>query len=95
MKGSLREIIERVESLEWDHLLFAPGDELSLITPVAVIEDDGITEVYEGMRYFLGVQDVQSIVKNLQQQILKPDPEQILKAIKYYHENDAFINVQG
>ncbi len=95
MKGVLKEIIDQIESLEWDHFLYLARAELTLDSPVAVIEDDGVSEIFEGMPYFLSVQDVQSIAENLHAQIDSPGPSQILEAIKHYHANDAFIQVQG
>lgn len=95
MKATLNEIIERVESLPWDHDLYVSGGELMLDSIAAVIEDDGVSDTFEEMKYFLSIQDVQSIAENLQTQINKPSSGQILGAIKYYHANDAFIQIKG
>ncbi|GAB2888946.1 hypothetical protein ACCI51_19175 [Microbulbifer echini] len=95
MKGVLKEIIDNVESLEWDHDLYVAEGELSLDSPAAVIEDDGVSETFEGLQYFLSVQDIQSAVENLRTQISNPNSGQVLEAIKHYHAYDAFIQFQG
>jgi len=95
MKATLNEIIERVESLPWDHDLYVAEGELSLDSIAAVIEDDGVSDTFEELKYFLTMQDVQSIAENLQAQIKKPSSGQILEAIKHYHANDAFIQIKG
>ncbi len=93
MKGSLKEIIERIHELSWDHDLYIAPGEISLSTEVAVVDDDGESDTFEGLHYYLSIQDIQSIAENLQAQSNSPNPSQILEAIKYYHANDAFIQV--
>ncbi len=95
MKETLRGIIAQIESLQWDHVLYVDSFELELETPVAVTEDDGVSDSFGGLQYYLPVQDVQSIVENLQVQVARPDEHQILQAIKYYHEYDAFIRIES
>jgi len=95
MKATLNEIIERAESLPWDHDLYVSDGELSLDSIAVVIEDDGVSDTFEDMNYFLSMQDVQSIAENIQSQINKPSSGQVLEAIKHYHANDAFIQIKG
>ena len=95
MKATLNEIIERVESLPWDHDLYVSEGELKLDSIGAVIEGDGVSDTFEELKYFLTMQDVQSIAENIQTQIKKPCSGKILEAIKYYHANDAFIQIKG
>ena len=95
MKATLQQIISEIETMKWDHLLFVSESELSLATLAAVIEDDGVSEEFDGMHYYLSVHDVQSVIENLCAQITNPNTEQALEAIKYYHENDAFISIPG
>jgi hypothetical protein len=91
MKTTLQQIISDIETLEWKHLLFVSEGELSLDTMVAVLEDDGVSEEFDGMYLYLSVQDVQSVIENLRAQKNSPSTEQALQAIKHYHANDAFI----
>jgi len=95
MKVTLNELIERVESLPWDNDLYVAEGELKLDSVVAVIEDDGVSDTFEELKYFLTVQDIQSIAGNIQAQIKNPSPGQILEAIKHYHANDVFIQTKG
>lgn len=93
MKGSLKEIIDQVHELSWNHDLYVTSGELTLVAEVAVIEDDGESDTFEGLHYYLSIQDIQSIAKNLEAQTNSPKPSQILEAVKYYHANDAFLQV--
>ena len=55
MKATRNEIIERVESLPWEHDLYVAEDELKLDSIAAVIEDDGVSGTFEEMKYFLAM----------------------------------------
>lgn len=52
MKGVLKEIVDKIEALKWNYGLYVAQGELSLNSLVAVIEDDGVSEIFEGCSIF-------------------------------------------
>lgn len=55
--------------------------------------DDDNDKKYSHYKYFLGVYDIVDIVSNLSQQNPSYSINDVINAIKYYYENDAFINL--
>jgi hypothetical protein len=47
----------------------------------------------KGFKIILGIFDIVDIISNLKQQTSNPTDQQILDAIRFYYENDAFIEL--
>jgi len=84
----------------WNFALYLPrNSDWSLQTPAQVLdpndcgddEEDPPFATANGLRYTLGIQDIQSIVENAQRQIPSPSLEDLLRAFQHYFQNDAFI----
>ncbi|WMS88383.1 DUF7716 domain-containing protein [Pleionea litopenaei] len=95
MKGDLKEVFEKVDAFAWDRILLVADGVMRLDSRVALIEDDGVSETFDDLKYFLTIQYIQSIKTNLCEQISNPNPDQMLEALRYYQLNDAFIKIQG
>jgi hypothetical protein len=52
-----------------------------------------IKESIDDFYYVMGIQDINDIVENLKLQTCKINVNQIIAAINYYIENDAFMEV--
>lgn len=108
IRTKLSDLLLRIETYEWDHFLYVPkSGELSLNTCVLVLSEDEDSEVSEANQFVtwedieynccLNVADVQDIVSNLMQQVpdCKEPMDLMLKAMKHYLRNDAFIVVSA
>lgn len=105
IEAALQEILTRALELPWDHHLYLKLGDISLQQEVFVlndneenerdIDDEPLHATGSGFKYYLSMQDVQSVVENLQAQIGKPSPLQLLEALKHYHINDSFIEIKG
>lgn len=102
MKKKLRETLRESDSIGWYLALYLPKDVSSWkLESLAMIEDpddvnlDDDPDIVkdEGYRYVMGVQTVQSIVKNLSAQNNNFSDEELFKAFIYYFKYDAFIKV--
>ena len=97
---TLREVLLRAEQLPWNRHLFLPENQpWSLESPCAVLNldeeknpDDPPVVRKNGLRYALGVHDVQQVVSNARQQMLSPTVAQLLQAFLFYYDNDAFVD---
>ena len=91
----LQEAIRRQEELPWECSLFIrSSDSLSPDAEVIIISDDENENDLEkkGYRYLFGISDLQDVITNLRGQIDAADEDLCIEALKYYAENDAFIN---
>lgn len=100
---SLREVLQRVDELPWNNAVYLPRNVSWDLETVAIVwdpddvDDDSDEEpAYPGslgMRYVLGVRDVQGIVSNLLQQRGECSIEDKLRAFLFYCDNAAFIEL--
>ncbi|WP_295890652.1 hypothetical protein [uncultured Vibrio sp.] len=58
-------------------------------------EDEPIYPIEKGYKSFLSVADLQSIKSNLLEQNPGFSEGELLSAVKYYYENDAFIVINS
>lgn len=103
MRTTLRDAVLGVAELPWTHALYAPadadfGDEQLpvLVWDVDDVADD-TTDLPEaaialGFDYVLGVHDLQSIVTNTREQNPRVRVADLILAIQYYLDRDAFID---
>jgi hypothetical protein len=97
----LREALTLAEASPHDAALFLPGDGgWAIDTPCAILAvdpyDDGEADPpfarQWGLRRALSVAQFQDIVANAREQIAEPTPEQLLNAMLFYYDRDAFID---
>jgi len=98
----LKELIDTLDNLSWDLTIYTKGRVLSrLDESVLILDDDAELERDEedeplyatenGFRYFLDVSSVQDIRDNLQAQNPNYSVDDLLAAIKYFVNNDAYV----
>jgi hypothetical protein len=96
---TLHEALILADSLPTSSALFLPGDEeWSLDTPCAILEVDPydgsdvpLFAREHGLAYALSADQVQDVVDNAREQVATPTPEQVLAALRFYYDRDAFI----
>lgn len=98
---TLREVLHRAEEQPWDAKLYLPTNEVwELGTRCAVLVDSQDRDEDEeppfarenGLTYALLMSAVQDIVSNAQQQVANITPEQMLAALLFFYDCDAFID---
>jgi hypothetical protein len=96
----LRELLVDVQDFSWKDSLFLPTTgTLSLDSNCAVLNMDDLDEDEEtpkfaidnNLKYALTIQDVKDVVKNIREQSPECTDDDLLKALLYYYQNDAFI----
>ncbi len=90
------------KNLHYQHLFIPEREELTLETLCLAVRDDfdefdGYTEelVNGGMRDFLSTDQLEDIVDNLQLQSPTYADSDLLSAINFYIEHDAFIDLEN
>nr|WP_208598943.1 hypothetical protein [Photobacterium angustum] len=58
-------------------------------------DDEPIYPIEKGYKNFLSVADLQSVKSNLHEQKTDFSSRELLSAVKYYYENDAFIQINS
>ena len=94
-------ILKNIEEFKWSDALFLPEDEIwekdtegMVLDPndVEDDEDDVPREAKEKrLMYTLGIQTIQSVVRNLKQQEHDISEVDLVAAFLYYYENDAYM----
>lgn len=94
-------ILKNIKEFRWSDALFLPKDEIwgknsegMVLDPddVEDEEDDVPREAKEKhLMYALGIQTIQSIVSNLEQQKHDISEDDLVEAFLYYYDNDAYI----
>ncbi len=98
---TIKDVLVNAPHLLWSDSLFLP-DNLTweLETKVIVwdpddveLEEDEIPKIAKelGLHSSLGIQDIQSIVRNAKEQVEDCSIERLFEAFLYYYDNDAFI----
>src|SRR5262245_10408366 len=95
----LEDVLARVDGFRWDYALHLPNGEWSLETRGAVLDptdaesaDDVPPFALEnGLRSVLGMQAVQDVVANARAQKHSATALDLLQALRFYFERDAFI----
>ena len=93
-------VLHNIERFSWSDDLYLPPDQpWEERTPCAVLDTSELDEGEEpelarslGLAYALTVQDVRGIVGNVRELVPQPTTGQLLAALKYYYEHDAFID---
>lgn len=97
----LNEILNKIDSYQWNDVLFIPQEKLTLESICLVhnsndLDDEDLDEPKpardKGLKYGLDITDLNGIKSNLMQQgISNVGNKDFLTAINFYLENDAFI----
>lgn len=101
---ALRDVLEQIHNLPWGHWLYLPRDQdWTLDSECAVLDPDEIENdddeaprfaIEQGLRDALGVQTVQMIVANAEEQVGDPTMDELLDAFLYYYDHDAYIRIR-
>jgi hypothetical protein len=101
--SSVRKVLSDAESLRWsDALYLRLNEKWNLDSPCIVWDPDDCesgdevpqTAAAHNMRYALGIQDVQDIVRNARMQKPSCGVDVLFDAFLYYYDNDAFLTLQ-
>ncbi|MDA7747330.1 hypothetical protein N8878_08390 [Psychromonas sp.] len=99
---NLENVLSEIDSFDWhlDAYIFS-NEPICMSSLILIIDDDEEDERDEndeplypaskGYKSFLSVADLQSIKGNLLDQNSSYSQSELLNAVKYYHENDAFL----
>jgi len=95
-------VLKSIHELPWNHALYLPSGETWLLsTKCAVLDPDDCEDEEEepafaresGLGYALGIQDVRGVVENARQQKPDIDLATLLQSLRYYYDNDAFMEL--
>lgn len=95
----IKRLLDNPESYEWDFEIFVGStSSYDLESEMMVLDPDGYDDPEcpepakeRGFSLFLSVAQVQDVVSNLENQCKRSDLDLRLKALRYYHVNDAFF----
>jgi hypothetical protein len=92
----LRDVLMNWARYELDDEIYVPSDMSgpSLDVEVSVLPfDPSRARMFEGQRYFLGIEQVRDAIEGLEAQLGRPaTPPERLQATLHYAQNDAFID---
>jgi hypothetical protein len=96
----LQEVFENLRSFIWYHVVYLPPGTPSLETECIVLDPNDVDSDQDlpsdaaslGFVEGLGIDDIRSIQSNAQLQGKLPSKHEMLQALVYYLENDAFID---
>lgn len=95
----LAEVLEDIETLPWNYALYLPsGETWTPETPCAVLDPDDYGDDEEGpefalqngLRYGLGIQQVQDVVRFALTKNPEASVADLFSAFLYYYDHDAF-----
>jgi hypothetical protein len=100
---TLAKVLFGVGDLSWDYALYIPASNPSWLPdmPVMVLDpeesddpdDDPDEAKKNNLKYALTISSVQDVVDNARAQDANADLNILIKALKYYYDNDAFIDM--
>jgi len=98
---TLTKVLLKIGNLPWEYALYIPAVDTvwsedmkcMVLDPDETDDPDHDPDIAKanGLKYALTISDVQDIVVNAKAQKENVKQELILKAIKYYYDNGAFI----
>lgn len=88
------DIIKNLSSINEALAIYIPKhSECELEDQCLLMNYDDEDKKYSEYKYFLGVYDIVDIIYNLSQQNPAYNMNDVIKAIKFYYEYDAFISL--
>ena len=103
MKVKLSDVVKNAETLEWDKSLYIPfKPDWSVDMQIMILDQDDTEDIdldpkeaiENNLRYGLSISTVQDVVENALSQDPKASIETLIDALKYYFDNDAFIELE-
>ena len=103
MKVKLSDVVKNSETLEWDKSLYIPfKPDWSVDMQIMILDQDDTEDIdldqkeaiENNLRYGLSISTVQDVVENALSQDHKASMETLIDALKYYFDNDAFIELE-
>ncbi|EHH1187243.1 hypothetical protein R7M92_20725 [Vibrio sp. Vb2880] len=106
LESDLEKVMSKIESFEWNLCTYIFCEQsISMSSRILIIDDDleeerddddePIYPIEKGYKSFLSVADLQSVKSNLHEQKTDFSSSELLSAVKYYYENDAFIQINS
>ncbi|QYK10858.1 DUF7716 domain-containing protein [Shewanella mangrovisoli] len=103
---TLETLLSQLGSLSWHLDVYKTLEQPLNPTMTMLIIDDELEEerdqqdepLYpqiQGYQYFLSIADLQSIKANLVQQLPNATLHDIIHAVSYYYQNDAYMNLES
>jgi hypothetical protein len=91
------ELINNISNIDEYLVIYIPKDSSCELDDDCLLMyyDDKKNKHYTQYKYFCGVNIIISIISNLSQQNNSYTKQDLIKAIKYYYENDAFIDISN
>lgn len=100
---NFRNIVDRMDSFDWNEWVYIDLDsDFNLDSECVVVNPDNAELSYDGFTprivkdrnfsEFLQISDIRSVIENIFQQEIDVNYENILKACKFYFDNDAYLN---
>ena len=99
----LAKVLLGVDDLPWEYALYIPASSPGWLPDMSVMvldpdetddpDDDPDEAKDNGLKYALTISSVQDIVNNARSQKANVDMNVLIKALKYYYDNDAFITL--
>ncbi|WP_305845492.1 DUF7716 domain-containing protein [Photobacterium leiognathi] len=100
---TLAKVLLNVDDLPWEYALYIPKVDIAwakdmkcmILDPEETDDPDDDPDVAKsnGLKYALTISDVQDVVENVKTQDPSCDIDILIRALKYYYDNDAFINL--
>ena len=100
---TLANMLSNIQQLPWEYALYIATPEANWLgdTKCMVLDpeetddpdDDPVAAKANGFKYVLTISEVQDIVENIHAQRKNAEVDMLIKALKYYYDNDAFITL--
>ncbi|MFT4929082.1 MAG: hypothetical protein ACI8WB_005212 [Phenylobacterium sp.] len=100
---TLSKVLLNIDNLPWEYALYIPSVNAGWSRDIKCMvldpeetedpDDDPDEAKNNGMKYALGISDVQDVMENILAQKRTLDLNLQIKALKYYYDNDAFIEL--
>lgn len=101
---TLAKVLSEAENLPWEYALYIPKSSPSWQQHMSVMvldpevtddpDDDPDEAKKHGLKYALTISSLQDVVENAQAQDASVNIDVLIKALKYYYDNDAFITIK-
>jgi hypothetical protein len=100
---ALGKVLSNIDSFSWDHALYISQTDGGWLEnlPCMVLDpeetddpdDDPVEAKNNGLKYLLMISTVQDVVENAKAQQANIGTPQLIKALRYFYQNDAFLKL--
>ena len=98
----LSAVLNKIENIPWNFTLYAlkqkplASDSKCIVLDEEKSDQETLTSIKKkGFLWTLNIQTVQEIISNLKQQLPEAGLAKMIEAVKFYLDNDAFIEVKN